>query len=78
MAGGGSLPTREIPTVLVGIRAASLSAASLEEKLRHWKTPVIARVSEDQVLFDLRTLEAEEFPEIRDALAAIIAAEGAK
>ena len=34
MAGGGSLPTREIPTVLVGLRARSLSAAALEECLR--------------------------------------------
>jgi L-seryl-tRNA(Ser) seleniumtransferase len=71
MAGGGSLPTREIPTVLIGIRSASLSAAALEERLRRGEAPIIARVADDQVLFDLRTVDADEFPAIRDALKAI-------
>jgi L-seryl-tRNA(Ser) seleniumtransferase len=72
MAGGGSLPTREIPTVLVGLRAQSLSAAALEESLRRRETPVIVRVADDQVLLDVRTLDPQEFAEIRDALKAIL------
>ena len=50
MAGGGSLPTREIPTVLVGLRVAALSAAALEERLRRRELPVIVRVADEQVL----------------------------
>lgn len=73
MAGGGSLPTREIPTVLVGVRAAGLSAAALEEGLRRRATPIIARVADDEVLFDLRTLEREELAEIRAAFREIAA-----
>jgi len=73
MAGGGALPTREIPTVLVALRAQSLSAAALEEHLRRRETPVIVRVADDQVLLDVRTLDPEEFAEIRDALKAILA-----
>jgi len=72
-AGGGSLPAREIPTVLVGVRAAGHSAAALEEGLRRRATPIIVRVAEDEVLFDLRTLERGEFAEIRDALREIAA-----
>jgi L-seryl-tRNA(Ser) seleniumtransferase len=72
MAGGGSLPTQEIPTALIGLRAHSLSAAALEERLRHWDTPVIVRVADDQVLLDVRTLDPEEFSEIRDALKAVL------
>ena len=72
MAGGGSLPTREIPTVLLGVRATALSASALEERLRRGETPIIARVADDRVLFDLRTIDAEEFPAIRDALKAIM------
>ena len=72
MAGGGSLPTQEIPTVLIGICAKSLSAAALEEGLRKWKTPIIVRVADDQVLLDVRTLDAEEYSEIRDALRALV------
>ena len=71
MAGGGSLPTREIPTVLVGLRVRSLSAAALEERLRRHEPPVIVRVADDQVLLDVRTLDPEEFAEIRDALKAV-------
>ncbi|HUV06254.1 MAG TPA: L-seryl-tRNA(Sec) selenium transferase [Spirochaetia bacterium] len=76
MAGGGSLPTQEIPTALIGIRATSLSAAALEEGLRKWKTPIIVRVADDQVLLDARTLDAQENKEIRDAIHAI-ASDGA-
>ena len=72
MAGGGSLPTQEIPTFLIGIRATSLSAAALEEGLRKWKTPIIVRLADDRVLLDLRTLDAEETIEIRDALRAMM------
>ncbi|MBM4314173.1 MAG: L-seryl-tRNA(Sec) selenium transferase [Deltaproteobacteria bacterium] len=72
MAGGGSLPTQEIPTILVGVRATSLSAAALEEGLRKWKTPVIVRVADDRVLLDLRTIDTEEYGEIRDALHSVI------
>ena len=75
MAGGGSLPTREIPTVLVGVRATTLSAAALEERLRKWETPIIARVADERVLFDPRTLDREEFTAIRDALRTLLANE---
>jgi L-seryl-tRNA(Ser) seleniumtransferase len=78
MAGGGSLPTREIPTVLVGVRAASLSASALEERLRGGETPIIVRVADEMVLFDLRTIEPDEFPAIRDALQVIVTGGGAR
>ncbi len=74
MAGGGSLPMREIPTVLVGVRTARLSSATLEERLRRGALPVIVRVADDMVLIDLRTIDPEEVPLIRTALKA--AAEG--
>jgi len=77
MAGGGALPTREIPTVLVGVRAAALSAAALEERLRRGETPIIVRVADDRVLLDLRTIDADEFPAIRDAVKAILTGEPA-
>jgi L-seryl-tRNA(Ser) seleniumtransferase len=78
MAGGGSLPTREIPTVLVGVRAASLSASALEERLRRGEIPIIVRVADEMVLFDLRTIDPDEFPAIRDALQAILTGKEAR
>ena len=77
MAGGGSLPTREIPTVLIGLRVANLSAAALESRLRRNETPVIVRVADDRALLDLRTVDPGEFAEIRDALFRIASAAGA-
>ena len=77
MAGGGSLPTREIPTVLIGLRVANLSAAALESRLRRNETPVIVRVADDRALLDLRTVDPGEFAEIRDALSRIASAAGA-
>jgi L-seryl-tRNA(Ser) seleniumtransferase len=78
MAGGGSLPTREIPTVLIGVRVASLSASALEERLRRGETPIIVRVADERVLFDPRTIDPDEVSVIRDALKAIVTGGGAR
>ena len=77
MAGGGSLPTREIPTVLIGLRFANLSAAALESRLRRNETPVIVRVADDRALLDLRPVDPGEVAEIRDALFRIATDAGA-
>jgi L-seryl-tRNA(Ser) seleniumtransferase len=74
MAGGGSLPTQQIPTTLVALRPENLSAARIDEKLRALPVPVVARIAEDELLFDPRTLAAEELPEVRNALRAVLAA----
>ena len=74
MSGGGSLPTQQIPTMLVALRSGNLSAARIDEKLRALPVPVVARIAEDEILFDPRTLAAEELPEVRNALRAVLAA----
>ena len=71
MSGGGSLPTQEIPTALLRVVSKRLSPSSLEERLRRLDVPIIVRIAEDEVLFDLRTIEEEEFPYIRDGLKTI-------
>ena len=76
MSGGGSLPTQQIPTVLVALRSEGLSAARIDEKLRALPVPVVARIAEDEILFDPRTLSADELPEVRSALRAVLASSG--
>lgn len=76
LSGGGSLPTQQIPTVLVALRSEGLSAARIDEKLRALPVPVVARISGDEVLFDPRTLSAEELSELRGALRAVLAPGG--
>ncbi|MGZ3577972.1 MAG: L-seryl-tRNA(Sec) selenium transferase [Syntrophales bacterium] len=68
MSGGGSLPGQEIPTTLLSIVSTHMSPSSLEERLRRLDVPIIARIAEDEILFDLRTIGEGEFPYIRDGL----------
>jgi len=54
--------------MLLGIRIAGLSAARLEEGLRRLEIPIIARVANDELLLDLRTVAEDELKLIRDGL----------
>lgn len=70
MSGGGSLPTQEIPTVLIAISSSRISASRLGERLRHFDTPIIARISDEEVLLDVRTIDESEFSIIENGLKA--------
>jgi L-seryl-tRNA(Ser) seleniumtransferase len=72
MAGGGSLPTQEIPSLLLSLRSSKLSANAVEEHLRRFDPPIIARIADEEVLFDLRTVASEEFDIIRRALEGLV------
>ncbi|MDX6692833.1 MAG: L-seryl-tRNA(Ser) seleniumtransferase [Blastocatellia bacterium] len=69
--GGGSAPTTRLPTTLIAITHARLSADALEELLRRSTPPVIARINESKVLLDLRTVAADEEAALLAVLAAI-------
>jgi L-seryl-tRNA(Ser) seleniumtransferase len=71
LAGGGSLPTQEIPTVLLAVTSERLSSGRLEKKLRLLEVPIIARIYEDEILFDLRTIDEDEFGLIEAGLKSI-------
>jgi L-seryl-tRNA(Ser) seleniumtransferase len=66
--GGGAAPLAEIETALVAIRHRSLTADALSAWLRAGEPPVIARVNEDRLVLDLRTVSPEEEPLLRAAL----------
>jgi L-seryl-tRNA(Ser) seleniumtransferase len=65
LAGGGSLPTQEIPTMLISVRSESLPINKIEERLRQLDVPIIARIVDDALLLDLRTIAEEEFALIK-------------
>ncbi len=54
--GGGSAPGAALPTTLLAIARDSLNASALEQRLRRLSTPVVARVLDDMVVLDLRTV----------------------
>lgn len=54
--GGGSAPGSELPTRLVELTKDRMSADQIEEYLRTLEPPVIARIENDRVVLDLRTV----------------------
>ncbi|MBE0448116.1 MAG: L-seryl-tRNA(Sec) selenium transferase [Actinobacteria bacterium] len=65
--GGGSLPLAELPTTAVSVRCKFATANAVEEVLRRSEPPVIARIKEDAVLLDPRTIQEGEEREILSA-----------
>lgn len=55
--GGGSLPGVELPTAVVAIALTSLSTAAMEGRLRQGSPPVVARVADDAIILDMRTID---------------------
>ncbi|MEK6675646.1 MAG: L-seryl-tRNA(Sec) selenium transferase [Planctomycetota bacterium] len=59
-AGGGSLPGQELETVVIRWRPSKASVESVAAALRQADVPVIARIKDDEILFDLRTLRESD------------------
>ena len=72
--GGGSTPDQKLPTSLVAIVSHRYSAVALEERLRRSVngTPVIARIEEDRLMIDLRTVFVEEEDPLAEAVVAAL------
>ena len=70
--GGGSAPMLDLATWCVCVKPLGMSVDVLQEKLRHWKMPIVTRISEDEVLLDLRTLSAGDLVVLRLALIDIL------
>jgi L-seryl-tRNA(Ser) seleniumtransferase len=66
--GGGSAPGVELPTVLVAITRAGVAADALEQRLRALDPPVIARIENDRVVLDLRTVLDDQDHVLADLL----------
>lgn len=66
--GGGTAPTSTIKTVLVAVAHPRKSAAELEQELRNSSPAVVARIAEETVLLDLRTVSPDDFPALVAAL----------
>jgi L-seryl-tRNA(Ser) seleniumtransferase len=64
--GGGSTPDQELDTWLIALQAGD--AAGVERRLRAGDPPVVARIEDERVLVDLRTVLREEEDELGAAL----------
>ena len=66
--GGGSFPGAVLPTTLVALDAGTLGPDGLALRLRVGNPSVVARVSDDRVLLDPRTLPEESLPLVARAI----------
>ncbi len=74
LAGGGSTPSQTLPTKLIRIASARYSATKLEQRLRRGPAgvSVIARVEDDRLVLDLRTVFPEQEPLLIKTLSAAL------
>ncbi|HEX6132349.1 MAG TPA: L-seryl-tRNA(Sec) selenium transferase [Longimicrobiales bacterium] len=66
--GGGAATAVAIPTALVTIARAGVSALELDRRLRTGAPAVVARIVDERVALDLRTVHVEEEPLLLRAL----------
>lgn len=74
LAGGGSTPTQALPTKVIRISSVRYSAAQLEQRLRRAPAgiSVIARVENDRLILDLRTVFVGQEPLLIKTLVAAL------
>jgi len=67
-AGGGSMPGQELETVVVQWRPAHASVEEVAAALRQADVPVIVRVRDDSICFDVRTVPDNDFEVLVDSV----------
>jgi L-seryl-tRNA(Ser) seleniumtransferase len=70
--GGGAVPSAVLPTRLIALSCAGVSADELSARLRAADPPVVARVEDGRVLLDLRTVFPEQDEAVRATLVALL------
>jgi L-seryl-tRNA(Ser) seleniumtransferase len=68
--GGGALPLAEPPTWALALRHPTLTADAFAQALANGTPPLIARIQDDAVLLDVRTLDDADLAETARAVAA--------
>ena len=74
LVGGGSTPSQSLPSKIIRIASARYSATKLEQRLRCAPAgvSVIARVEDDHLILDLRTVFPEQEPLLVNTLASAL------
>jgi L-seryl-tRNA(Ser) seleniumtransferase len=70
--GGGSFAGATLPTTLVAVDAGELGPDGLALRLRLGNPPIVARVAENKLLLDPRTLPEEIFPTVARSIEAAL------
>jgi len=73
--GSGSLPTQNLPTHLVAVSPRQMQVDELVRRLRLYEPPIIARIQNDRLLIDPRTLLEGEQVIVIQAIVDVLAGE---
>jgi len=74
--GGGALPTATLPSWAVALTSDRAGADAIDAGLRGAVPPVLARIADDQVLLDVRTVDPGELDAVAAAVAALLPSPG--
>jgi len=66
--GGGSYPANYLDSVVVKLEYPRLSATDIERRLLEVEIPIITRIKDNELIFDMRTLRTREFDLVKQAL----------
>ena len=66
--GGGSYPASYLDSVVVKLEHPRLSATDIERRLLEVEMPIITRIKDNELIFDMRTLRTREFDLVKQAL----------
>lgn len=67
--GGGSLATESIPTKLVAVKPRRLAVDELAKRLRFYDPSIYARIEENRLVLDLRTIREDEIEMVAQGVA---------
>lgn len=67
LMGSGSLPARDIPTKLIAFKPHKIAVDELADKLRENDPPIFARIENDSLVLDFRTVFPENIPPLLEA-----------
>lgn len=73
--GSGSVPAQTMPTTLLSVKPAAISAQTLAKELRYYTPPIFTRVQHEAVLFDFRTIRPDEDVLVQEALCQLLRGE---
>ncbi len=73
--GGGSAPGSALPTRLVALHAAGVSADELDRRLRQGDPAVVARIQDGRLVLDPRTIHPSEDADVAAAVAVALASD---
>jgi L-seryl-tRNA(Ser) seleniumtransferase len=71
--GGGALPQVSLPSRALALTVPPLTPVQLEARLRQAQPPIIARIEQDTLLLDMRTLLPDDLPALKAALQGVLA-----